>query len=91
METGSVLYGLVPIENSSIGPVLETVDALRTTHLCVRSMRALKIGHAIMGRAGLRQEDVKRVYSHEQVSRRRCPASGGDSGADDLSDRKSVV
>ncbi|KAL8290026.1 hypothetical protein RQP46_002965 [Phenoliferia psychrophenolica] len=66
VETGSVQYGLVPIENSSIGPVLETVDALRTTHLCVRSMRALKIGHAIMGQEGLTSERVKRVYSHEQ-------------------------
>lgn len=62
-----MLYGLVPIENSSIGSVLETMDALRDTQLAVREMVALKIGHALLGRAGVVQERVKRVYSHEQV------------------------
>ena len=62
-------FGLVPIENSSIGDVKETMDAIRTTNLCVRGMTSLKIGHALLGsKEGKRKAEVKRVYSHEQVS-----------------------
>ena len=60
----------MPIENSSIGPVLETSDLLRTTSLALRGMTALKIGHALLGQATHTKADrhlIKRVYSHEQV------------------------
>ncbi|GAA5844518.1 hypothetical protein JCM11251_004201, partial [Rhodosporidiobolus azoricus] len=58
------LFGLVPIENSSFGPVLETSDQLRTTQLSVRGMVALRVGHALLG--SRERSGVKRVYSHEQ-------------------------
>ncbi|KAM0747517.1 Prephenate dehydratase [Meredithblackwellia eburnea MCA 4105] len=68
VTSSSTSYGLVPIENSSIGPVTETMDLLRTTtDAVVRNMVALKIGHAVMGLPGLEQGDkVRKVYSHEQ-------------------------
>ncbi|ORY91558.1 Prephenate dehydratase [Leucosporidium creatinivorum] len=67
VSSSSTPFGIVPIENSSIGDVKETMDALRATTLCVRGMTSLKIGHALLGlEVGMRQELVKRVYSHEQ-------------------------
>jgi prephenate dehydratase len=70
VSSSSTPFGLAPIENSSIGDVKETMDALRATTLCVRGMTSLKIGHALLGRKGGKRDDsVKKVYSHEQVSR----------------------
>lgn len=65
-------FGVVPIENSSFGPVIETMDQLRTTELSVRGMIRLKIGHALLSSRGVARDEqgkkrMKRVYSHEQV------------------------
>ncbi|GAA6010113.1 hypothetical protein JCM11491_005873 [Sporobolomyces phaffii] len=64
-------FGIVPIENSSFGPVLETEHELRTTCLSVRGMIQLKIGHSLLSSRGGAADDLgkkrmKRVYSHEQ-------------------------
>ncbi|GAA6059782.1 hypothetical protein JCM10212_003677 [Sporobolomyces blumeae] len=72
VATSNVPFGVVPIENSSFGPVVETQDELRTTRLCVRGMVQLKIGHSLLGRKGVPREGagrttVRRVYSHEQA------------------------
>lgn len=72
VDKGHTPYGLVPIDNSTIGIVLETAEALRSTELSVRGMVALKIGHALLGRASTSSQAVKRVYSHEQVRKRAC-------------------
>ncbi|KAK4055594.1 prephenate dehydratase [Microbotryomycetes sp. JL201] len=48
VESRAVRYGVVPIENSSFGPVQETMARLRSTRLSVRGMTKLKIGHALM-------------------------------------------
>ncbi|BGP15120.1 prephenate dehydratase [Rhodosporidiobolus nylandii] len=68
VSSSSATYGLVPIENSSFGPVAETTEQLRTTELSVRGMIALRIGHALLSskEASGETEKVKRVYSHEQ-------------------------
>ncbi|GAA6014885.1 hypothetical protein JCM10207_002212 [Rhodosporidiobolus poonsookiae] len=68
VSTFSTTYGLVPIENSSFGPVAETMDQLRTTQLSVRGMTSLRIGHALLSCREAPKERVrmKRVYSHEQ-------------------------
>lgn len=68
VENSSAHYGVVPIDNSTIGPVLETMAALRSTKLSVRGMTALKIGHALLARGDVNLATVERVYSHEQVS-----------------------
>lgn len=59
---------MVPIENSSIGPVLETMECLRTTTIPTRHMVGLKIGHALLGSKRIQLDQVQRVYSHEQVN-----------------------
>ncbi|GAA5860571.1 hypothetical protein JCM8547_000343 [Rhodosporidiobolus lusitaniae] len=68
VSTSSCTFGLVPIENSSFGPVQETVERLRTTELCTRGMIALRIGHALLASKEAPRERgrMKRVYSHEQ-------------------------
>lgn len=67
VSSGSASYGVVPIENSSFGPVAETTEQLRTTELSVRGMLALRIGHALMASRKAEKGKLKRVFSHEQV------------------------
>lgn len=73
VSAGETSFGVVPIENSSFGPVVETMDQLRVTELAVRGMTALRIGHALLASKRAEKGKAKRVYSHEQV--RRLPRS----------------
>ncbi|GAA6033629.1 hypothetical protein JCM8097_004357 [Rhodosporidiobolus ruineniae] len=67
-SSSSTAFGLVPLENSSFGPVAETMDSLRTTRLSARGMTSLRVGHALLGAQGrVGEGEVKRVYSHEQA------------------------
>ncbi|SCV70935.1 BQ2448_3697 [Microbotryum intermedium] len=81
VASASASFGVVPIENSSIGIVHETMQALRTTESSVRGMVGLKVEHALLSRPfpsdeGGKNQDrtgdegkrkrYKRVYSHEQ-------------------------
>ncbi|GAA5984597.1 hypothetical protein JCM5350_008152 [Sporobolomyces pararoseus] len=71
VSSSSSEFGIVPIENSSFGPVIETSDQLRTTSLSVRGMIRLKIGHSLLSSKGVARDEagkrkMKRVYSHEQ-------------------------
>ncbi|GAA5861285.1 hypothetical protein JCM3774_002255 [Rhodotorula dairenensis] len=60
-------YGVVPIENSSFGPVAETTEQLRTTELALRGMTALRIGHALLASKEASEAPPRRIYSHEQA------------------------
>ena len=55
--------GVVPVENSAEGGVLETADWLLRTELKIRSELILRIDHFLVGKATDIGE-VKRVYSH---------------------------
>jgi chorismate mutase/prephenate dehydratase len=64
VSTGRADYGVVPIENSTEGPVNITADTLAETSLKVVSEIFLPIHLALLGRGGI--ENVRRVYSHSQ-------------------------
>lgn len=64
VSTGRADYGVVPIENSTEGPVNITADTLAETSLKVVSEIFLPIHLALLGRGTL--ESVRRVYSHAQ-------------------------
>ncbi|MHC4250720.1 MAG: prephenate dehydratase [Planctomycetota bacterium] len=64
VSTGRADYGVVPIENSTEGPVNITADTLAETSLKVVSEIYLPIHLALLGRGKL--ESVRRVYSHSQ-------------------------
>jgi chorismate mutase/prephenate dehydratase len=58
-------YGVVPIENSSEGPVNPTLDALSETPLKIYAEICLPIEHHLMSRAG--PEAITTISSHPQV------------------------
>ncbi len=65
VASGRAEHGVVPIENSTEGPVNVTADALMDTPLSVIAEAYLPIHLALLGRGRL--ESVRRVYSHAQA------------------------
>lgn len=63
---GRASYGVVPLENSSQGPVAAAIEGLLNGGCVIRREIVIPIVHCLMGRApGLSQ--VERVYSHPQA------------------------
>jgi chorismate mutase/prephenate dehydratase len=67
VEKGMCEYGVLPIENSSAGSVNAVYDLMRK-HDChiVRSVK-LRITHCLLAPAGVKKENVKEIFSHEQA------------------------
>ena len=67
IEKGLCRYGILPIENILAGSVNSVYDQMisRNFHI-VRSVR-VKIDHTLIAPPGVRLEDIKEVYSHEQA------------------------
>lgn len=67
VRDGLVEFGVLPIENSTAGSVNAVYDLLAQYRFSiVRSLR-LKIDHQLLAKPGVRLEDVREVYSHEQA------------------------
>ena len=67
IEKGLCQYGVIPIENSTAGSVTSVYDQMiRHNFYIVRSIR-LKIDHNILVKPGVKLEDVREIYSHEQA------------------------
>jgi len=64
-------YGVIPQENSIFGSVVETYDCLRTaragSEVYIRGEVTLAVQHCLVGRKGLKQDNIKRILSHEQA------------------------
>lgn len=66
VEKETVNLGIVPVENSTEGPVKATLDRLISTPLCVRAEVFLKIRHYLLSSTGA-ADGIDRVYSHPQA------------------------
>ncbi len=67
IESGLCRYGVLPIENSLAGSVNSVYDQMIRHHFyIVRSVR-IKIDHTLLALPGVKPEDIKEVYSHEQA------------------------
>ena len=67
VENGLCRYGVVPLENSTAGSVNSVYDLMmRRRFSIVRSVR-LKIDHNLLVNPGVRLEDIREIYSHEQA------------------------
>lgn len=64
VSTGRARYGVVPIENSLVGSVHETYDALGRHALDVVDETILRVTHALIAPPGVVFEAVRRVHSH---------------------------
>lgn len=67
VENGFCRYGVVPIENSSNGPVKATYDLLHKKNVKIVKSDRLFIRHELLALPGTKLEDIKEIRSHEQA------------------------
>lgn len=60
-------YGLLPIENSSAGAVTAVEDLLTEYDVFITGEVVLPVSHHLLGVAGAKEEDIKKVISHPQA------------------------
>lgn len=66
LEKGEINYGVLPIENSSAGEILDTYDFMNSKEIYIVGEEVIRIQHHLLGIQGSRLEDIREVYSHPQ-------------------------
>ena len=66
LEEGIVDYGILPIENSSAGSIVDVYDLIRKYKCSIVGEKILSITHNLLGLPGAKIEDITKVYSHPQ-------------------------
>ncbi len=67
VEKGFCEYGVLPIENSTAGSVLEVYDLMNKYSFYIARSVRVKINHCLVGVKGATKKDVKRIISHPQA------------------------
>lgn len=67
VSEGKVTYGVLPIENSFTGEVLEVYDLLNAYNLHIIGEQVVKVEHSLLGIKGATIDTIKEVYSHPQA------------------------
>ena len=67
VKNGVADFGVIPIENSTAGSVLENYDLLLKYRLPVVGEAKLQINHSLIALKGEKLEDIKEVISHPQA------------------------
>lgn len=60
-------YGILPIENSSTGPVSDNYDLVRDYNLYIVGEYSLPVSQNLMAIPGTKLEDIREVISHKQA------------------------
>ncbi len=61
---GAAQFGVLPIENTLVGSVGETFEALGRHDVRIVGETVLRVSHALIAPRGVRLADVRRVHSH---------------------------
>ena len=64
---GGADYGVLPVENSTAGSVLEVYDLLLKYRFYINRACRLAVDHCLLGVRGASEDGVKDVYSHPQA------------------------
>jgi len=67
VRAGTVAWGLVPVENSQSGSILETYDLVLEYPVRVVGECYWRVDHCLLARPGSRLSDIRRVHSHSQA------------------------
>lgn len=66
LSAGEVHYGILPIENSSTGGIIEVYDLLRKYGTYIVGEHKLKVEHCLLGLPGTCTGDIQEVFSHPE-------------------------
>lgn len=67
VDSGLCRYGVLPVENSTAGSVNKVYDLMNKYKFYITHSLKLFIGHTLLAPRGVKLEDVKEVFSHEQA------------------------
>ena len=67
VESGMCQYGVLPIENSTAGSVNAIYDLMTRHNFSIVRAARLKVNHNLLCKYGVKKEDIKEVYSHQQA------------------------
>ena len=67
VDSGLCRYGILPVENSTAGSVNKVYDLMNKYKFYITHSLKLFIGHTLLAPRGVKLEDVKEVFSHEQA------------------------
>lgn len=67
LTRGDIDYGVLPIENSYTGEVIEVYDLIRKYQLYIVGEEIVKVTHHLAGLEGTKLENIKEVYTHPQA------------------------
>tara|TARA_R110000868_G_scaffold189695_2_gene433133 strand:- start:176385 stop:177227 length:843 start_codon:yes stop_codon:yes gene_type:complete len=67
VEQGVAKFGVVPVENSTVGRVTDVHNILRSTNLHIIREHFMQINHCLSAPKGATLESVENVYSHPQA------------------------
>lgn len=66
VEGGKADYGVVPVENSTEGSVIPTLDAFNASTLQIHAEALLRIRHCLLAQAGTSLHEITKVVAHQQ-------------------------
>ena len=67
LTRGEIDYGVLPIENSYTGEVIEVYDLIRKYKLYIIGEEIVRVTHHLVGLEDSKIEDIKEVYTHPQA------------------------
>lgn len=67
IEQGLCEYGILPLENSTAGSVNQIYDLMMQHHFYIVKSVKMKIDHNLLAAPGVKKEEIKEVFSHEQA------------------------
>ncbi len=67
VENDEAAYGVVPVENSNAGSVIEVYDLILKYRFYIVSAAELEVNENLLGIKGATVGDIKTVYSHPQA------------------------
>ena len=67
VEKDEAVYGVVPVENSNAGSVMEVYDLIMKYRFYIISAAELAVNENLLALPGAKLEDIKTVYSHPQA------------------------
>ena len=65
--SGKAEFGILPLQNSTAGGVSRTYELMKKYDFRICASTKIRINHCLAARAGVKKEDIKIVYSHEQA------------------------
>ena len=66
VTSGECAHGMVPVENSITGSVVQNYDLLDACRCFVTGEYILPVRHVLLGLSGADSAEIEQVYSHEQ-------------------------